>query len=223
MATFYWAAHGASPVILSVFGRLCRKTITRGREDTRSGTPPLHPFQKLNGPSLNIHFDSFLRMIEFTAHAWYFDLSTLTWCLWRSLYFLQATNEWWRTFLNLEGTSIRLFLAIVSYPSTTTFTGVPLSTFRFMADSSIETWTGITSLEILKIDNTQLLINKQETISYFYSWYSYYKGLQRGFIHNIYLTSLQTMEFTAHAWYFELSTLRWFLWRSLDFLQATNI
>ena len=34
-----------------------------------------------------------------------------------------------------------------------------------MADSSIETWTGITSLEILKIDSTQL--NKQETIGYF--------------------------------------------------------
>ena len=47
-----------------------------------------------------------------------------------------------------------------------------------MADSSIETWTGITTLEILKIDNTQLLINKQETIGYFYSWYCYDKGLQ---------------------------------------------
>ena len=76
-----------------------------------------------------------------------------------------------------------------------------------MADSSIETWTGITSLEILKIDSTQL--NKQETIGYFYSWYSYDKGLQHGFIHNIYLvTSFQNMEC---------------LWISLDLLQATNI
>ena len=75
-----------------------------------------------------------------------------------------------------------------------------------MADSSIETWTGITSLEILKIDSTQL--NKQETIGYFYSWYSYDKGLQYGFIHNICLTSFQSMEYP---------------WISLDFLQATNI
>ena len=34
----YWAAHRVGPVITSAFGRLCRKTITRGSEDTRSGT-----------------------------------------------------------------------------------------------------------------------------------------------------------------------------------------
>lgn len=33
---FYWAACGR-PVIISVFGCLCRKTNTQGREDTRSG------------------------------------------------------------------------------------------------------------------------------------------------------------------------------------------
>ena len=38
VATFYWAVHGASLVIILVFSRLCRKTITRGKEDTRSGT-----------------------------------------------------------------------------------------------------------------------------------------------------------------------------------------
>ena len=30
VATFYCAAHGVSPITMSVFGRLCRKTITRG-------------------------------------------------------------------------------------------------------------------------------------------------------------------------------------------------
>ena len=33
----YWAACGASPVLISVFGRLRRKTYSRGGEDTRSG------------------------------------------------------------------------------------------------------------------------------------------------------------------------------------------
>ena len=42
VATFYCAAHGVSPITMSVFGRLCRKTITGvgggggGGEDTRS-------------------------------------------------------------------------------------------------------------------------------------------------------------------------------------------
>ena len=41
VATFYCAAHGVSPITMSVFGRLCRKTITGvggggGGEDPRS-------------------------------------------------------------------------------------------------------------------------------------------------------------------------------------------
>ena len=39
-----------------------------------------------------------------------------------------------------------LFFAIVSSPSTTTFTDVLFSAFVFKTGSSIETWTGITSL-----------------------------------------------------------------------------
>ena len=100
MATLYWAAHGASLVIILVFSRLCRKTITRGKEDTRSGTkkrfmpwawivyelwicfgfcpspPPPQPPSKIKWSAINIHFESSLRIIEFTAHAWYFGLST---------------------------------------------------------------------------------------------------------------------------------------------------
>ena len=72
VATYYWTAHGVSPVITSVFGRLCRITITRGKEDTRSGNekrcsqhlpcawilfgfcPPPHPLQQFNGPSVSM-------------------------------------------------------------------------------------------------------------------------------------------------------------------------
>ena len=38
--SYYSAAppNGARPVINSIFGRLCRKTYSGGREDTRSGT-----------------------------------------------------------------------------------------------------------------------------------------------------------------------------------------
>ena len=41
VATFYCAAHGVSPITMSVFGRLCRKTITGGGgggggEDTKA-------------------------------------------------------------------------------------------------------------------------------------------------------------------------------------------
>ena len=39
--TYYLAAYGARPVIISVFGRRCRKTYTRGRKDTRSDTESL--------------------------------------------------------------------------------------------------------------------------------------------------------------------------------------
>ena len=34
----YWAACGARPIMISVLGCLRRKTYSRGREDTRSGT-----------------------------------------------------------------------------------------------------------------------------------------------------------------------------------------
>ena len=49
-------------------------------------------------------------------------------------------------FLILVGTCKFLF-AIVSFPSTSTFTDVLFSTFVLKTGSSIETWTGITSLE----------------------------------------------------------------------------
>ena len=39
-----------------------------------------------------------------------------------------------------------IFFAIVSFPSTTAFTDVLFSAFVFKTGSSIETWTGITSL-----------------------------------------------------------------------------
>ena len=41
----------------------------------------------------------------------------------------------------------KLLFAIVSFPSTSTFTVVLFSTFVLKTGSSIETWTGITSLE----------------------------------------------------------------------------
>ena len=49
-------------------------------------------------------------------------------------------------FLTLVGTC-KFLLAIVSFPSTSTFTDVLFSTFVLKTGSSIETWTGITSLE----------------------------------------------------------------------------
>ena len=48
--------------------------------------------------------------------------------------------------LILVGTC-KLLFAIVPFPSTSTFTVVFLSTFVLKTGSSIETWTGITSLE----------------------------------------------------------------------------
>ena len=48
--------------------------------------------------------------------------------------------------LILVGTC-KLFFALVAFPSTSTFTVVLFSTFVLKTGSSIETWTGITSLE----------------------------------------------------------------------------
>ena len=39
VATFYCAAHGVSPITMSVFGRLCRKTITRVGGETTGLVP----------------------------------------------------------------------------------------------------------------------------------------------------------------------------------------
>ena len=48
--------------------------------------------------------------------------------------------------LILVGTC-KLLFALVAFPSTSTFTVVLFSTFVLKTGSSIETWTGITSLE----------------------------------------------------------------------------
>ena len=63
-------------------------------------------------------------------------------------------------FFILVGTCKFLF-AIVPFPSTSTFTVVLFSTFVLKTGSSIETWTGITSLE--KKDTVELNM-KQEDI-----------------------------------------------------------
>ena len=47
---------------------------------------------------------------------------------------------------NINNSGYLSFFAIVSSPSTTTFTDVLFSAFVFKTGSSIETWTGITSL-----------------------------------------------------------------------------
>ena len=88
---------------------------------------------------LLLHKHLSFQNMEFSTHAWYFELSTLRWMP-VDISGFHSSHK----YIILIIAAPCLFFAIVSSPSTTTFTDV-LSAFVFKTGSSIETRTGVTS------------------------------------------------------------------------------